>query len=195
MTVHVNALSPLRREVITSANTRLVLATGALSLLMALGAAVRLPLSWTPVPVTLQVFFLFYGAMALGRRSVWAQAGYLSFGAAGLPVFTGLVGGFAALTQGVTLGYLAGFVIASWVIGSLMKDRALSITRCLLVGSAGLLACYIPGVLWLKSVTGISWGLSIHLGAAPFIIFDILKIAAAFGLYRLTAKRISVLFK
>ena len=38
---------------------------------------------------------------------------------------------------------------------------------------------YIPGLIWLKAVTGVAWGSAVGLGLVPFVIGDILKSVVA----------------
>ncbi len=97
----------------------------------------RIPLPFTPVPLTLQVFVVFLAALFLGgRRSLPVVCGYLALGAAGLPLYSG---GGAGLTHlfGATGGYLLGFVFAAWVVGAGMDGVAegvLHLLRALLQG-------------------------------------------------------------
>ena len=92
------------------------------TLLTVLGAYIRLPLPFTPVPITAQTFFVFLSGLCLGKR--WAsisQIAYLLLGVGGLSVFTG-GGGFFYLV-GPTGGYLFGFIVASWVIGRFIEMK------------------------------------------------------------------------
>src|SRR5579864_2125911 len=76
------------------------------SLLTAVLAQIRIPLPFTPVPLTGQTFAVLLAGAALGsRRGFLSQALYLAEGAAGLPVFAGAVGSLAHLF-GPTGGYL-----------------------------------------------------------------------------------------
>lgn len=143
-------------------------------------AAVRLP--FTPVPFTLQVFFVLLTGAALGRRlGGLAQAEYLLFGAAGLHVFAGGAGGWAAFV-GPSAGYLPGFVLGAWVVGLLVERMAHpSAPKLLAAMLAGLLAIYLPGVLWLSLWMHCSLWHAVLLGAVPFASLDAVKAAAAAG--------------
>ena len=90
----------------------------AFALLTALGAFVRIPLPFTPVPVTLQTFFVLAAGIYLGSRdAALSQLGYLAIGAVGLPVFAGGGAGFGHFL-GVTGGYLIAFPIAAAMVGA-----------------------------------------------------------------------------
>src|SRR5512145_737083 len=92
------------------------------ALFVAVLAQVKIPLPFTPVPLTGQTFAVLLVAAALGsKRGAASMALYIALGAFGLPVFAGGAAGLAYLS-GATLGYLIGFVMAAYVIG-LMAER------------------------------------------------------------------------
>src|SRR3989339_1178484 len=90
------------------------------ALFAALTAAVspiKIPLGFTPVPITLQTLMvLLSGAMLGARYGALSQFLYLVLGAAGLPVFAGGSGGIASLF-GPTGGYLFSYPIAAFIVG------------------------------------------------------------------------------
>lgn len=146
------------------------------SLLIALTAQIELPL-W-PVPVTGQTFGVLLVAALLGRRlGTMSIITYLVEGAIGLPFFSGGGAGAAHLV-GPTGGYLAGFVVAAYVVGWLCErgwDRRLE--TAVLVFMLGNLVIYVPGLLWLSRFVG--WQSVLHVGLFPFIPGDILKLLLA----------------
>ena len=153
----------------------------AFSLVIALCAQVAIPLPFTPVPVTLQTFAVLMAGFLLGSgRGALAVLAYLGEGFAGLPVFSGGTAGAAHLF-GPTGGYLLGFLAASFVVGFLAERGAgKSWLLTLLALVVGDLLLYVPGVVWLGAYTGMSR--AIALGFLPFVIGDMLKIAAGAGL-------------
>ncbi|HOE64789.1 MAG TPA: biotin transporter BioY [Candidatus Sumerlaeota bacterium] len=188
------AANLFKTDVIESRKIRLLLGGTALTFCMALGAGARILLPWTPVPFTMQVFFVLFGAMALRRFSIASQAGYLALGAFGLPIFSGFQGGFSALS-GVTAGYLWGFIFCSFVISRLLSNaKQANIYRDSSVLLLGLMAYYIPGVLWLKTVTGSTLSAAITQGFMPFILADFVKAAVAYALYKSMQRRMNHLF-
>jgi biotin transport system substrate-specific component len=146
--------------------------------LIALSAQVRIPLPFTPVPLTGQTFaVLLLAAMYGSRRGPVAVLAYLSLGVLGLPVFASGATGFAAFST-ATAGYLMGYVPAAFVVGLLSErgaDRSPWKTAASMI--VGNLIIYATGVLWLSSFVG--WGSVLQAGVLPFLPGDALKIALA----------------
>lgn len=183
-----------RTELVPSRSVRIFLGCASLTVLMSLGAVARIPLFFTPIPLTLQTFFLVYGAMALRRRSVFGLMGYLTLGTAGLPVFANFASGPVALF-GVTAGYLFGFLLCGLILGTFISDHpgsnAKKDSSILLLG---MLCYFIPGVLWLKVLTGMSFKTALLTGFLPFVPGDIVKVSLAYLLYKKTRTRLQKLF-
>lgn len=144
--------------------------------LITLGAKVQIPF-W-PVPMTLHTLAVFFLAAALGPRLGFAaMAVYLGAGAMGLSVFSGSPerGIGLAYMAGPTGGYLAGYLLATFVAGRLAEGRGLA--GRLLAMLTGLAVVYAFGLIWLALFVPAS-GL-IAAGFAPFILGDLIKIALA----------------
>ena len=147
------------------------------SVLIALAAQVRIPLPFSPVPVTGQTFAVLLVAAALGRLGVASVIAYLAEGAIGLPVFAGGASGLASM-GGPTGGYLVGFVLAAVIVGAAAErewDRRLATS--LLVMLLGEIAIYACGIAWLAR-----FPLSVSLwqaGLIPFIPGDLFKMVLA----------------
>lgn len=149
------------------------------ALLMALGAFVRIPLPWTPVPVTLQTFFvLLSGATLGGLGGGAAQFLYLSIGLAGLPVFAGAAGGMYVL-KGVTAGYLVAFPFAAVLVGMIVKEKGTSIARLLAAMIIGNLLILTMGSLHLALFFVHDLTHAFQLGFLPFLGGDAAKLIAA----------------
>ncbi len=147
--------------------------------LVALLAQVRIPLPFTPVPLTGQTFGVLLVAAALGsKRGAASMALYIALGAIGLPVFAGGAAGLSHLT-GATLGYLIGFVLAAYVAGWL-AERGLehSVRTSLLPFLLGTLIIYVCGVSWLTVLLG-SFAKALTAGLVPFLLGDAIKLVAA----------------
>ncbi|MDX1624601.1 MAG: biotin transporter BioY [Gemmatimonadota bacterium] len=152
----------------------------AFTLLTALGAFVRIPLPFTPVPVTLQTFFVLTAGLYLGGRdAAISQLGYLGLGAAGLPVFAGGAG--VAHLLGATGGYLLAFPVVAWLVGATVRpgDGA---GRATAVFAAATLTIFGCGAAWLARVAGLDLAAALALGVLPFLPGAALKIAAAVAL-------------
>jgi biotin transport system substrate-specific component len=142
-------------------------------------AQVKIPLPFTPVPLTGQTFAVLLVAAALGsKRGAAAMVLYIVLGSFGLPVFAGGASGMTYLT-GATLGYLIGFVIAAYVTG-LLAERGLerSIETSIVPFLVGTIIIYLCGVTWLGIILG-SFSKAITLGLVPFLIGDAIKLVAA----------------
>ena len=148
------------------------------SLCVAVMAQVRIPLPFTPVPITGQTFaVLLVGAVLGSRRGAASLALYLLMGLVGLPFFAGGTSGLA-IVIGPTGGYLIGFIVAAYLVG-LLAARGLDrrIPSALLAFLAGEVVIYLFGVAWLSFFLGIPH--AIAAGLLPFLIGDAIKLAAA----------------
>ena len=150
------------------------------ALLTAAAAQVRVPLPFTPVPVTGQTFAVLLAGAALGSRAGAASQGlYVLLGLGGLPFFSGGNGGWDYAT-GPTLGYLVGFVVAAAVVGSLaerQQDR--TIATALPAFLAGTVVIYLFGVGWLIASLPTDLTDALVKGMVPFVVGDLLKVALA----------------
>jgi biotin transport system substrate-specific component len=148
------------------------------SLLIALCAQVKVPLPFSPVPITGQTFaVLMVGALLGSRRGSLCALAYIIQGTAGLPVFA--FGGGPAVLAGPTGGYLAGFVLGAYVTGFLAErgwDRRFGTTILAMV--LGNLGIYSFGLVWLCCLMGIGKAVLVT-GLYPFIVGDLLKIVLA----------------
>lgn len=144
-------------------------------------AQIRIPLWFTPVPITGQVFaVLLAGVLLGGRYGASSQLLYLALGACGIPWFQGWQGGLAYLTQGLTLGYFIGFVLAGLLVGSL-TDKYVALRGYrgqLVVMIAGVVIILLSGTLYLSTILHIRFFDAMKLGFVPFIPLDLAKAAA-----------------
>jgi len=86
----------------------------------------RIPLPFTPVPITLQTLMvLISGAMLGPYYGALSMIIYLMLGAIGLPVFAGGSSGVAALL-GPTGGYLFSYPVAAFVVGFMLQKKKLN---------------------------------------------------------------------
>ena len=140
----------------------------------------RIPLPFTPVPITLQTFFVLAAGIYLGGRdAALSQLGYLALGAVGLPVFAGGAG--AAHLLGPTAGYLLGFPLAAGLVGAALRPGD-SAARATIVCAGATLLVLALGATGLAVVLGVGAERAIALGVLPFLPGGALKIAAAVGL-------------
>jgi len=184
----------LEREIIVGKTASRIFGVTAFIIFTALGAFVRIPLMFTPVPVTLQTMFVLLGAALLGRPlGATTQILYMFLGFAGLPIFTGAGSGLLYLS-GPTGGYIFGFLIASIFLGSAIKRAGNSLFLLFglfLAADAILFAC---GILWLRILFAFPPHHLLFIGLLPFVPGEILKISAAVILYRKIAPRAKAWF-
>ena len=153
-------------------------------LFTAASAQISIPLSFTPVPLTLQTFAVLLTGAVLGmRRGALGMGLYWVAGLVGLPFYQGGKGGWEEGT-GATMGYLVGFVVAAAVVGMLAErrhDRTFATSLpAMLMGSA---IIYATGASWLAFHLQIGFAVgdpnAIELGVAPFLVGDAMKTVAA----------------
>lgn len=157
------------------------------ALLAALLAASSLfALRLGPVPLTLQVFVVVLAALLLTPAQAGLAVGvYLVEGAAGLPVFAGMLGGPGVLV-GPTGGYLWGF-LAGAVAGAALRawlERAGVAERIADAAAAAVvIACvYVLGAIQLALVANLDAVGTLAAGVVPFVGPDLLKAVAAVAL-------------
>ena len=145
--------------------------------LTAIGAFVRIPLPFTPVPITLQTFFVLASGIYLGGRdAALSQVLYLALGVAGLPVFAGASG--LAHAMGPTGGFLVAFPIAAWLVGRSVApgDR---LARAALVLIAADVVIFALGATWFAATMGVDLERALALAVLPFLPGTVLKTGAA----------------
>ncbi|MBI2868303.1 MAG: biotin transporter BioY [Chloroflexi bacterium] len=168
---------------------KLILAFG-MAALVGLAAQVRIPLPWTPVPITGQTTAALLAGVLLGRTWGGVSLGmYIGLGAAGLPWFAGWTAG-AAVLAGATGGYLVGFILAAMFVGFVIDKYPQMRTFNRMAGVmflANFVLIFGPGLLqlnlWLSLVNGQSVGLYrlLVMGLFPFVAGEVIKTLAAAG--------------
>ena len=151
--------------------------------LTAAGAYIQVPIPVSPVPVTLQVFFvLLAGSMLKSKWGSLSMIVYTLLGIVGLPVFAGGSSGIGVLL-GPTGGYITGFILAAYVIGKLSEKAENADKSGLFINalnmSAGVLILYACGFIQLMFVAEIGPGAALALGVVPFLPGEIIKTGVA----------------
>ena len=165
-----------------------LLLIGAFAAFTGISAQVRIPLPFTPVPITAQVFVVLLSGALLGRTlGPLSQAVYVCAGAAGLPWFAPKAGegfftrgGWGVIT-GVTGGYLISYPFAALLVGFVVDRyvRYRSFTPILLTLLGGVLVIYAFGTVQLAAVLGVGPGDAMIYAAVPFVPGDVLKAVIA----------------
>ena len=151
--------------------------------LTGLAAQIRIPLPFTPVPVTGQVLAVLLSGIVLGGcYGGVSQLFYLGLGVVGLPWFSGGIGGLAVIA-GPTGGYIIGFIPAALAIGWL-TDKYVSAKRFhfqLLLMSVGVGIIYIFGAARIAILMNTGFSRTMQLAVIPFIPIDLIKSVLAAG--------------
>jgi biotin transport system substrate-specific component len=144
------------------------------AVLTAMGAQVRIYI-WE-VPFTLQTLGVYGSGLYLGwRNGMAAQALYLVLGLF-LPVYAGDAYGPAYLFGAVSAGYLLGYPLAAFAIGTLSRNWN-TLPGSVVSMIAGSLILFTLGVSWLHFAAGhTTWFESIDKGWLRFIPVDLAKI-------------------
>ena len=144
------------------------------SVILAVSAKIKIP--FYPVPMTMQTFVVLFLGVCFGYKIAISTVGlYLIEGILGLPVFSNSPERGVGLVYftGPTMGYLIGFIFASF-LASFVKiiDNYLIIFIKLVIAVSSI---YIFGVLWLGTLIG--WDKPVvQLGITPFLLAELLKI-------------------
>ena len=165
-------------EVVKSQNSRilkyiLVIFLG--SILLTISSKIKIP--FYPVPMTMQTFVVLFLGMSFGYRVGLATVSlYLVEGIIGLPVFSNSPEkgvGFVYFT-GPTMGYLIGFLFATFLAGYFnFKENIFNNFIKLFISVSTI---YILGIFWLGSLIG--WDKPIlQLGVTPFLLAELFKIS------------------
>lgn len=154
--------------------------------LLAVSAWVTVPLG--PVPFTLQTMVLvFIVTLFPARQALISIFGYLALGAVGVPVFSGMRGGLAAIV-GPTGGFLIGFGIGAILAVLLFKAWRRPEGKAMRAARAGagalvlLLASYLCGWIQLMVLTGMGPAAAFAAGIAPFVVLDAIKLSIGVAL-------------
>jgi biotin transport system substrate-specific component len=149
----------------------------AFGLALALAAQAKIPLFFSPVPLTLQTFVVYLAIRILKKKSVFSVGLYLAAGILGLPVFAGNSLGISYLA-GPTGGYILGFLVACLIIPFVfIGSRSFTKNVVSFLLSAAII--YGLGLLWLVFFYKLSFTTALIAGFYPFIIGEALKITGA----------------
>ena len=144
------------------------------TLILTISAKIKIP--FYPVPMTMQTFVVLFLGITLGAKiGLLTISLYLIEGIFGLPVFAGTPEKGIGLIYftGPTMGYLVGFLLASYIAGTFKYDKGFLNTFLKLIFSVSVI--YILGMIWLGALIG--WDKPIFkLGAEPFLLAELFKI-------------------
>ena len=144
------------------------------SIILAISSKIKIP--FYPVPMTMQTFVVMFLGISFGYKIALATVTlYLLEGILGLPVFSNSPERGVGLSYftGPTMGYLLGFLTASFLASLINKDDNYFLIFLKLIFSVSTI--YLFGILWLGTVIG--WDKPIfELGVMPFLLAELFKI-------------------
>lgn len=158
--------------------------------LSGVGAFIRVPLP--VIPFTLQLLFVLLSGLLLGaKRGALSQCIYLLVGLCGFPVFT--KGGGPGYLLEPSFGYLLGFILSAFVVGTLVnRMQKLTVTRLFFAGALAVICDYLVGVLYMWGILNLYMQVPTNLvgalwtGAAVFLPKDlVICFVTALAAYRL----------
>ena len=144
------------------------------SILLAISSKIKIP--FYPVPMTMQTFVVLFLGMSFGYKVGLATVSlYLFEGIIGLPVFSNSPEKGVGLVYftGPTMGYLIGFLFATFLAGYFNFKKNILVNFVKLLVSVSVI--YIFGIFWLGNLIG--WDKPIiQLGVTPFLLAELFKI-------------------
>lgn len=143
--------------------------------LLGLCAHVKVPLFFTPIPLSLQTLgVLSMGAFLGSQKGALSVMVYLMLGCAGIPLFASGTPAFTHLI-GPNGGYLIGFILQAFFAGLFFeKQKTFSTIKTFLSLSSICLLQLMLGTVWLSLFVGN--GNAIDLGFTPFVSGELLKV-------------------
>jgi len=143
---------------------------------LALTISAKLKIPFYPVPMTMQTFVVLFLGVAFGYKvGIATISAYLLEGIIGIPVFSNSPEKGIGLVYftGPTMGYLIGFLFATFIAGYLDLKKNIFIIFFKLTLAVSVI--YILGLFWLGNLIG--WDKPIvQLGATPFLLAELFKI-------------------
>jgi len=144
------------------------------TVLLAISSKIKIP--FYPVPMTMQTFVVLFIGIAFGwKLGTFTILLYLFEGIIGLPVFSGTPEKGVGLVYftGPTMGYLIGFIFATFFAGLFSYDNNPVKNFFKIIFATSFI--YLLGMFWLGSLIG--WDKPIfELGAKPFLLAELFKI-------------------
>jgi biotin transport system substrate-specific component len=149
--------------------------------LMILASFIRIPLFFTPVPLTLHTAVVFLSVLVIRQKAFFSHALYVFLGIIGLPVFSQAGGGIGYLL-GPTGGYIWGFLLVCIVLPHFISKDVSFKKIFVLFFLFNIICIYGLGVLWLIFAYRFTFSSAFYAGVFPFLLVDTIKIAAVSSL-------------
>ena len=147
------------------------------TIVLAISSKISIP--FYPVPMTMQTFVVLLIGIIFGwKLGVATISLYLFEGIIGLPVFSGTPEKGVGLIYftGPTMGYLLGFIVATYLAGTFNYCENIFKNFIKLTFATSFI--YVLGMIWLGNLIG--WEKPIFtIGAQPFLLAEMFKILLA----------------
>ena len=170
-------------------STREIILCGLFAALISVFAQISIPLPFTTVPLTLQIFGIAITGLILGYKCGFiATLIYLILGGIGIPVFAQFSGGVGVLF-GPTGGFLLGYPLMAFIIGYI-KEKFNSHILTAISMVVGLAIVYAFGTIMFSFVTGNTVMQSLFYCVVPFVLVDLLKLVLADIIGETVCKRV-----
>lgn len=140
-----------------------------------IAAQIRIPLGFTPVPITGQVFAVLLCGVILGNvYGGLSMILYMAIGFVGVPWFSGAASG---LPIGPTTGYIIGFVPAAFFIGLVTQRYKQTHSFVFLVGlmMVAVSIIYICGAVHFALFMKTNLKTTLCMAVLPFLPVDLIK--------------------
>ena len=144
------------------------------TILLTISAKIKIP--FYPVPITMQTFVVLFLGISFGYKiGVATILLYLIEGILGMPVFSNSPEKGVGISYfiGPTMGYLIGFIFATFFAGYFKYNSNYLLTFAKLAIATSII--YLFGILWLGNLIG--WDKPIlQFGVYPFLLAEIFKL-------------------
>ena len=145
------------------------------TILLTISAKIKIP--FYPVPMTMQTFVVLFLGISFGYKIGLATVGlYLLEGIIGFPVFSNSPEKGIGLIyfMGPTMGYLIGFLAATFISGYMNYKTSFVVVFAKLIVSVSVI--YVLGIAWLGILIG--WDKPLfEIGVFPFLLAELFKIS------------------
>lgn len=164
---------------------------GLFAALTAVLSQISIPIPFTTVPLTMQIFAVALVGIILGAKNGFiSMIIYLLLGSIGMPVFAELSGGIGILL-GPTGGFLLGYPFMAFIIGFVSQRYHYKVY--IFIGMIlGLVVDYLMGTIIFSLAMRTSIYESLLMCVLPFILLDMIKIILATSVGITINKRIQV---
>ena len=145
------------------------------TILLTISAKIKIP--FYPVPMTMQTFVVLFLGISFGYKIGLATVGlYLLEGIIGFPVFSNSPEKGIGLIYftGPTMGYLIGFLAATFISGYMSYKTSFIVVFAKLIVSVSII--YVLGIAWLGILIG--WDKPLfEIGVFPFLLAEFFKVS------------------